>query len=173
MFTGRYQTENPDNPDEVLDRAFYQDHGMLIAECASWGLVVHAILHVVKDVLMMQLLWAPSAVRVCQKIDRAGNRKGKSLSALLQKFVISNNLKEGEDAVEVAPAVHNSKLLQLHNLATLLFWLACSFLLLDSHIRSWPLHRFLLSRGFEQRSGMPVWALYGLIYVGEWQDTVC
>jgi hypothetical protein len=34
-----------------------------VADCISWGVLVHAALHVVKDLLLMSLLATPSAVR--------------------------------------------------------------------------------------------------------------
>lgn len=170
MFTGKYQTPDPTDPDGVrmLDQNFYGDYGEAILQCMSWGLLVHAVLHVVKDLLMVQLLWAPSAVRVCERSDSAGAKKGKSLAAHFTKLVTNNQLKEGEDVMDVAPGVHNSRLLQVHNLATLLFWLACCFLLLDGQIESWPLHKYLRQRQFYERTGLPIWGLYSVVYVGEY-----
>jgi hypothetical protein len=34
-----------------------------VADCISWGIFLHAVLHVVKDLLILQLLSTPSAVR--------------------------------------------------------------------------------------------------------------
>lgn len=177
MFTGKYEEEGPDPNDQTkmttITKYFYWEHGMTLAECASWGLLVHAVLHVVKDILMIQLLWAPSAVRVCRKAD-GGSQQGSWFKRGRSKSVIpsaDNKLQEGDTWVEVAPKVHNSRLLQLHNLATLLFWLGCCFLLLDSHMERWPLHAFLVQKGFTDqvtdRTKLPVWALYGLVYVGK------
>jgi hypothetical protein len=36
---------------------------MTFADCISWGVFLHAVLHVVKDVLILQLLSTPSAIR--------------------------------------------------------------------------------------------------------------
>jgi hypothetical protein len=71
----------------------------------------------------------------------------------------------------VRPLVHCGHLVKLHNIATLLFWLACCFALLDSHIPSWPLNRLLtraLTGAGQAQPVMPVWALMSLIYVGAW-----
>lgn len=71
----------------------------------------------------------------------------------------------------VQPPVHGGGMLKLHNIATLLFWLACCVILLDSHVPSWPLNK-LLAQALTQpgRAGpsMPVWGLMSLVYVGLW-----
>lgn len=73
--------------------------------------------------------------------------------------------------VVVEPPVHGGGMLKLHNLATLLFWLACCVVLLDSHVPSWPLNK-LLTKALTKKGAVaptiPVWALTSLVYVGLW-----
>lgn len=80
---------------------------------------------------------------------------------------------EQDDRIEqiVQPPVHGGPMLKLHNVATLLFWLACCVILLDSHIPSWPLNKVLtkaLTKPGQQQPSMPVWGLMSLVYLGLW-----
>lgn len=71
----------------------------------------------------------------------------------------------------VQPPVHGGGMLKLHNIATLLFWLACCVILLDSHVPSWPLNKLLaqaLTQQGQAGPSMPVWGLMSLVYVGLW-----
>ena len=47
----------------IFMASFWRASGMKVAECLSWGLLVHAALHVVKDVILFHLLATPEAVR--------------------------------------------------------------------------------------------------------------
>lgn len=47
----------------IFTGAFWQANGLTVANCICWGVFVHAVLHVVKDLLLMSLLVTPSAVR--------------------------------------------------------------------------------------------------------------
>lgn len=40
-----------------------QQNWMVVLECLAWGLVVHAVLHVLKDLTLFRLLRAPKVVR--------------------------------------------------------------------------------------------------------------
>lgn len=78
---------------------------------------------------------------------------------------------EDRTEVVVQPPVHGGGWLKLHNIATLLFWLACAVVLLDSHIPSWPLNKLLakaLTKPGQAGPTMPVWGLISLVYVGLW-----
>jgi len=71
----------------------------------------------------------------------------------------------------VQPPVHGGGMLKVHNIATLLFWLACCVVLLDSHVPSWPLNKVLtkaLTKKGASGPTMPVWGLMALVYVGLW-----
>jgi hypothetical protein len=43
--------------------SFWQADGLTVGDCISWGVFLHAVLHVIKDVLILTLLATPSAVR--------------------------------------------------------------------------------------------------------------
>jgi hypothetical protein len=47
----------------VFTGGFWREHGMTFANCISWGVFLHAVLHVVKDVLIVNLLSTPNAIR--------------------------------------------------------------------------------------------------------------
>lgn len=47
----------------IFTGAFWQSYGLTVADCISWGVFLHAVLHVVKDVLLAVLLATPSAIR--------------------------------------------------------------------------------------------------------------
>jgi hypothetical protein len=50
-------------PTSIFTGVFWQQHGLTVADCISWGIFLHAVLHVVKDLFILQLLSTPSAVR--------------------------------------------------------------------------------------------------------------
>lgn len=171
----------------MFTAGFWSENGLLVAECASWGLFVHAVLHVIKDLVIFHLLSAPKAVRVqelagdqnpvLQDAKDASDvgfmqRKRHQLKLWWRKQWRRAQLKEG-DMVLVQPRVHPGKILKGHNIATLLFWVVCCFVLLDSHIPSWPLNKALckmalFSTGAQGGVVMPVWSLAGCMYAGLW-----
>eukprot|EP00879_Flechtneria_rotunda_P010664 GHRR01011145.1.p1 GENE.GHRR01011145.1~~GHRR01011145.1.p1 ORF type:complete len:1109 (+),score=334.63 GHRR01011145.1:1762-5088(+) len=173
----------------MFTAAFWSANGLVIAECASWGVFVHAVLHVFKDLIIMQLLAAPKAVRLKEyfgdqrPVTLGSTDAGKlnfhqrletSLKQWWQRQWWRSQLKEGEMVV-VQPGVHSGRVLKGHNVITLVFWLACCVFLLDSHIPSWPLHKALSGTNLLSGAGpsdadglMPVWAFAALIYLGLW-----
>ena len=50
----------------IFTGAFWQSNGLTVANCFAWGVFLHAVLHVIKDVLLIFLLSTPSAVRWVQ-----------------------------------------------------------------------------------------------------------
>lgn len=47
----------------IFTGSFWQSNGLTVADCISWGVFLHAVLHVVKDLLLLSLLATPSAIR--------------------------------------------------------------------------------------------------------------
>lgn len=50
-------------PTSIFTGTFWQNNGLTVAACFSWGVFLHAVLHVIKDLLILNLLATPSAVR--------------------------------------------------------------------------------------------------------------
>lgn len=93
-------------------------------------------------------------------------------SARMRLWSAKHSSAHQDDRIEqvVQPPVHGGNVLKVHNMFTLLFWLACCVVLLDSHVPSWPLNKLLTKALSAGRPGpvMPVWALMSLVYVGLW-----
>jgi hypothetical protein len=97
----------------------------------------------------------------------------RGFSARMRLWSAKRTHHQQDDRIEqiVQPPVHGGGMLKLHNMATLLFWLACCVILLDSHIPSWPLNKVLakaLTKPGQAGPSMPVWGLMSLVYVGLW-----
>lgn len=47
----------------IFTGGFWSANGLTVGNCLAWGVFLHAVLHVVKDLLIIRLLATPSAVR--------------------------------------------------------------------------------------------------------------
>lgn len=69
----------------------------------------------------------------------------------------------------VTPKTHTARAIFLHNVLTAIWWLACTYLLIASHIPALPPHKALakaLTRKNATKPLMPVYGLVALAYVG-------
>ncbi|KAF8059158.1 CALS3 [Scenedesmus sp. PABB004] len=167
---------------ELFGRRFWAAHGMTVALCASWALLAHAALHVAKDLTILHLVTPPSAVRVqAPAPETGGDLAGGGAPAKAARGPASRaaawwarqwetrRQREGS-LVRVSPPVHGGAALAAHNCVTLLFWFGCVWVLLDSHLPSWPLHRALGGRTPALPGGgrVPLWALASAAYGAAW-----
>jgi hypothetical protein len=124
------------------------------------------------------MLLLPCVVHLCRYQLDTSEKDSKpqavrGFSARMRLWSAKRTHQQQDDRIEqiVQPPVHGGGMLKLHNIATLLFWLACCVILLDSHVPSWPLNKLLtkaLTKPGQAGPSMPVWGLMSLVYVGLW-----
>jgi hypothetical protein len=173
--------------------SFWAAHGMMVAECISYGLIVHAALHLVKDAAMFDLLRVPRAVRYQQQpaLAPAQQQQGRVSPQPQQQpqqpqppqqqqqrgpRARWSQAPAGASEVVVQPPVFADAAWGAHNAATFVFWLACLYVLLDGHIAAAPINRAIRSSSAFAPPGdsspgqlvMPAWALTSLLYLGMW-----